>query len=269
MSDLNTCVYEIRTEKLKKEERPWRILMLADLHDRLWGSRQQHLLREIDAFSADLILCAGDMILGRERGAGMEHAWMLFEGLAERKLMVVAANGNHESRMRQRPEKYGTQYGRYVKRLKELGVQVPVNEACRIRYGSMKIHIHGYEMPLAYYQKVFVRPYDGKDLCRKLGVPEEGVFHILMAHNPVYFKHYIKWGADLTLAGHLHGGIIRIPGIGGIITPQAKLFPRYDRGLYEMDGKYMAVSPGLGEHTIPIRICNPPQLIGILVKGTG
>ena len=99
------------------------------------------------------------------------------------------------------------------------------------------------------------------------GIPDPEVFHILLAHNPVYFDTYAAWGADLTLSGHLHGGIIRIPGIGGLITPQAQLFPKYDRGLISVNGKYMVVSAGLGEHTVPIRIFNPPQLILITVEG--
>ena len=268
MSELETRVFEIRTDKLKKEERPLRIMMLADLHDRLWGRGQQQLLEAVDAFSPHMVLCAGDMVLGQRR-AGMEHTFEFFEGLSKRRVPVIAANGNHESRMRQMPARYGAQYGRYAGRLRELGVHIPVNEAYKTSYGSMPMQIHGYEMPLVYYRKFCVRPFDGKDLYRKLGTPEAGVFHILMAHNPVYFKHYAGWGADLTLAGHLHGGIIRLPGIGGVITPQAKLFPRYDRGLYERDGKYMVVSPGLGEHTVSVRIFNPPWLMGIFVKGTG
>ena len=107
----------------------------------------------------------------------------------------------------------------------------------------------------------------GEDLEQKFGRPDEKHFHILMAHNPVYFDTYAAWGADLTLAGHLHGGIIRIPGIGGVITPQVKLFPEYDRGFFERNGKYMAVSAGLGEHTVPIRIFNPPQLILLTIEG--
>ena len=124
-------------------------------------------------------------------------------------------------------------------------------------------------MPLKYYRKFCSLPYDIQDLQRHFGNPGKDAYHILLAHNPVYFEQYARWGADLTLSGHLHGGIIRIPGIGGLITPQARLFPRYDRGLFEKDGKYMVVSPGLGEHTVPIRIFNPPQLIGIVIKGTG
>lgn len=268
MAHLETRIYEISTGKLKKEERPLRILLLADLHNRLWGAGQQQLLDAVDRFPADMVLCAGDMVLGREH-AGVEQSVLLFQRLSERKLKVVAGNGNHESRMRQRPEYYGTQYGSYTGRLKELGVQIPVNETCRMNYGSMPLYIHGYELPLEYYRKFFVKPYNGKDLYKKLGEPEEEGYHILLAHNPVYFRHYARWGADLTLSGHLHGGIIRLPGIGGVITPQARLFPRYDRGLYEKNGKYMVVSPGLGEHTIPFRIGNPPWLIGIIIKGTG
>lgn len=268
MAHLETRIYEISTDKLKKEEHPLRILLLADLHNRLWGAGQRQLLDVVDHFPADMVLCAGDMVLGREH-AGVEQSILLFKKLSERKLKVIAGNGNHESRMRQRPERYGTQYGAYAGRLKELGVQIPVNETCRMNYGSMTLYIHGYELPLEYYKKFFVKSYNGKDLYKKLGKPEEEGFHILLAHNPVYFRHYARWGADLTLAGHLHGGIIRLPGIGGVITPQARLFPKYDRGLYEKNGKYMVVSPGLGEHTIPFRICNPPWLIGIIIKGTG
>lgn len=268
MAELETRIYEIRTKKLNRNVRPFRLLMLADLHDALWGRGQEQLLEAVDAFSADLILCAGDMLLAHER-AGMEHTFSLFEGLAGRRIPVVAVNGNHESRMRQRPEKYGTQYGRYAGRLKELGVQIPVNETYETSYGGMPVCIHGYEMPLSYYRKFCIRPYDGRDLTELFGTPGEDAYHILLAHNPVYFKQYARWGADLTLSGHLHGGLIRIPGIGGLITPQARLFPRYDRGLYERKGKYLAVSPGLGGHTVPIRILNPPWLIGIIIEGTG
>ena len=68
-------------------------------------------------------------------------------------------------------------------------------------------------------------------------------------------------GADLTLAGHLHGGIVRLPYFGGVITPQLRFFPKYDRGLFKRRGKQMVVSAGLGSHSIPIRINNPPELV--------
>lgn len=268
MTVMEIKTYEIETDKLKKEEMPLRIAMLADLHDRLWGEGQKELLDAICRLSADLVLCAGDMLLGR-REAEAGNAIMLFEGLKKRGLTVVTANGNHESRMRQLKDYYGDQYEKYADKLRSLGVKILENEVCEMRFGSMKLNIYGYEMPLEYYHKFCMTPFDREDLYRKLGKPKKEAFNILLPHNPVYFKAYTGWGADLTLAGHLHGGIIRIPGIGGVITPQAKLFPRYDRGLFENNGKYMVVSAGLGEHTVPIRIFNPPQLVCIVIKGTG
>lgn len=262
--------YRIETDKIKRGERPLRLTLLADLHDRLWGEGQGYLLSAIDRLKGDMVLCAGDMLLGGEK-ARMENAFTLFEGLARRGVPVIAANGNHESRMRQRMARYGKQYEKYAGRLRALGVAVLENETFRLPFGSGQIQIHGYELPLKYYRKFRNLPYSTADLCSKFGAidADDRDFHILLAHNPVYFKTYAEWGADLTLSGHLHGGIIRIPGIGGVITPQAKLFPRYDRGLFEEQGKYLAVSAGLGEHTVPIRIFNPPQLIGIIAEGTG
>lgn len=260
--------YEIQTKKLKKEERPLRIVLLADLHNRLWGEGQEQLLEAIDGLNGDMILCAGDMLISGVPGR-WDHTLTLFEGLARRKIPVIAGNGNHESRMRQQMFRYGKQYEKYAGQLRNLGVRILEDETWTTESGSMKIAVHGYELPLRYYEKFKRIPYDTKDLDQKFGNTDDGAFHILLAHNPVYFETYARWGADLTLSGHLHGGIIRIPGIGGVITPQAKLFPKYDRGLFKEQGKYLVVSAGLGEHTVPIRIFNPPQLIGIMVKGTG
>jgi hypothetical protein len=260
--------YEIETKKLKKEERPLRLAMLSDLHNRLWGEGQSRLLDAIDGLNPDLILCAGDMLLGEKR-ASWEHTMTLFQGLIKRKVPVIAANGNHESRMRQCKERYGDQYEHYRNKLQELGICVLEDTFEEMAVGSMTLRIYGYELPLAYYKKWNCLPYDTTDLEEKFGKPSKDAFHLLLAHNPVYFQTYAAWGADLTLSGHLHGGIIRIPGIGGLITPQAKLFPKYDRGLFTEQGKHLIVSGGLGEHTVPIRIFNPPQLIGITIKGMG
>lgn len=70
-------------------------------------------------------------------------------------------------------------------------------------------------------------------------------------------------GADLTVAGHVHGGVMKLPLLGGVISPSFRLFPKYDRGMFEEYGKRMVLSRGLGMHTIPIRIFNPGELVVI------
>ena len=70
-------------------------------------------------------------------------------------------------------------------------------------------------------------------------------FQVLLAHNPVFFDAYAGWGADLTLCGHFHGGTIRIPGLGGVMTPQYQFFLPWCAGRFDADGKTMIVSRGL------------------------
>jgi len=83
-----------------------------------------------------------------------------------------------------------------------------------------------------------------------------------MAHNPSYMKKYLERGANLILSGHLHGGIVRIPGWRGVVSTQFKLFPRYAGGYYQLkDKQAMIVSRGLGSHTIKFRLFNRPELV--------
>ena len=76
----------------------------------------------------------------------------------------------------------------------------------------------------------------------------------------------MNWGANLTLAGHMHGGMVRIPFLGAILSPQLRLFPNFTAGLYEKENKKMLVSRGLGSHTIRIRFMNVPELMVIQLK---
>ena len=104
-----------------------------------------------------------------------------------------------------------------------------------------------------------------RQLCEIRGAEKES-FQVLIAHNPQYFQEYAGWGADLTVSGHVHGGIIRLPLIGGVISPAIALFPKYDGGKFVRDGKTMILSRGLGTHTIHVRFYNPGEVAVIRVR---
>ena len=63
------------------------------------------------------------------------------------------------------------------------------------------------------------------------------------------------------MSGHLHGGIARLPYLGGVVSPDPELFPRYDHGIYENGAAKMIVSAGLGTHSVNLRVNNPPELV--------
>ena len=91
-------------------------------------------------------------------------------------------------------------------------------------------------------------------------------YQILLAHNPAYVEAYRKWGADLILSGHLHGGIVRIPGIGGVIAPDLTLFPKYSGDIYRKEDATVVVSKGLGAHSVPIRLLNPAEMVVLVLN---
>ncbi len=82
---------------------------------------------------------------------------------------------------------------------------------------------------------------------------------VLLAHNPMGFPAYAEWGADLVLSGHVHGGIVRLPGIGGVLSPERKFFPPYTQGLYSEQQSVMEVSAGVGK----LRAGNPAEVVCI------
>ena len=249
--------YHISSKKIKSDVT---IVMLADLHNQEYGENNEILLGEIEKLSPDFVCLAGDMLIGHTK-IPYEVGQKLVMELAK-KYPVFYGLGNHESRMRRQTEIYGTRYNDYMEPIKALGTCVLVNESIRFSVGDNHFQIFGYDLPSKYFEKFNRYVFEVHQMEEVFGSCDDTAdsFQILLAHNPVYFKQYASWGADLTLSGHLHGGIIRLPFIGGVITPQAKLFPRYSAGKYEIGEKRIIVSRGLGTHTIPIRFNNKPEL---------
>ena len=68
------------------------------------------------------------------------------------------------------------------------------------------------------------------------------------------------------LSGHAHGGQLRLPFIGGVMSTQVDFFPEYDGGIYRKNGKTIIVSRGLGNHFPGFRINNKPEIIKIKLQ---
>ncbi|MDE6892596.1 MAG: hypothetical protein K2P50_12455, partial [Lachnospiraceae bacterium] len=100
-------------------------------------------------------------------------------------------------------------------------------------------------------------------LDRLIGRPDKSRATVLIAHNPRYFEVYAGWGADFVVSGHVHGGLMRLPFLGGVISPALKLFPKYDGGEFHEGKSTLILGRGLGTHTLPIRIFNPGEVVVI------
>jgi predicted MPP superfamily phosphohydrolase len=262
MSDFKVTRHRVRiSDEQRSLRRPFTAVLISDLHNVSYGENNERLLQEIRNENPELILIAGDLITAGKQ-VQTDVAVSLLDQLT-RSYPVYYANGNHEHRMKLNQEKYGDAYERYSNRIKSFGVHLLENTGTQITLKERRFKIWGLELPGEYFARGRKNILTVETLTELLGVPEPDCYHILLAHHPMYGEVYAEWGADLALSGHLHGGIVRLPFLGGVISPQMQLFPKYDRGLYKIGDKRLIVSAGLGSHTIPLRLNNPPELIVI------
>lgn len=255
----HTVSYVVNTDKIKT---PFHFVFLSDLHNKTYGKQNQKLLRAIDKLKPEAVLIGGDLLTAKN-GVSMDVA---IDFLAElmQNYPVYYANGNHEQRLELYPEVYGKMGETYEEALHELGLERLVNETAEI--SEYPISITGCQIDRQYYKR-FHRVNMGKDyLPSILPAHNDNVFQILLAHNPDYFEQYVSYGADLILSGHVHGGVMRLPLLGGVLSTNFTLFPKYDGGRFEKDNSTMIISRGLGAHTIPIRVFNPAELVDITIQ---
>lgn len=256
---LETVSYDVVSPKIKKERT---LVFLSDLHDNCFGPENETLLKAIDQIHPDVVLIGGDMMVCKGK-KDTRIPRSLIRCLREKGYPVVYGNGNHEIRMRQETHIYGTQYEEYKKQLKQIGVCYLENEGVDL---GDDLKIWGVDLERIYYKKFSKERLTSRQLKKKLGAGDPGRFQILLIHSPMFFDACRRWGADLSLSGHFHGGTIRLPLLGGVMTPQFQFFLPWCRGIFREAGKTMIVSPGLGTHSINIRLNNKPQLIVVNLK---
>ena len=232
--------YRLFCKGLKRE---YRFVMLSDLHNKQFGEKNSRLLAAVDELKPESILVAGDMLTSepvcfREDDQENEKAAEHFVKPAQdfmcalgSKYPVYYANGNHEYRLKTQPEDYIGDYQAYKKELTENGVIFLENGS--VKLPEIGVRIYGVEIEREFYKKMKKTKMDQDYLASLIGRPDPDSFHILLAHNPDYFPRYAEWGADLVLSGHVHGGIMKLPLLGGVISPSLRLFPKYDGGLFE------------------------------------
>lgn len=248
----------------KEEGRSVRFVFLSDLHGKEYGRDHCRLLKQIRTERPDCILVGGDMLTRTDPDT---------DGTALRLLSqlpdiapVYAANGNHEQKMKADAGSYRDRYRIYKEKLEEAGVMVLENETRIFEKGTFRAAVSGLELPLECYGHFRTEKLSSADK-RQIGhLAGREEFSILLAHNPAYMEDYWKAGADLVLSGHLHGGILRLPVLGGVITPQMQLFPEYSGDLYKKKGHYCIVSRGLGTHTVNVRLFNMAELVSLEIR---
>ena len=235
-------ISEFRTERVQvqsdKVESDIRIAQVTDFHSnhRIDIAKLNEGIREFDPH---IIALTGDLV--DHKTEDLSTALSLVESLESIGVPIYFVEGNHEIANRHRVE--------LLEELSERGVITLRNNGLEADVGGRPVHIYGAEF--------YVEEADYQDLLEKV---DGKALNILLSHSPVRPSWYADGRVDLILSGHTHGGQIRLPFIGGLVSPGQGFFPQYDKGLMELpEGTLLHIDSGIGNSVLPIRIMNPVQ----------
>lgn len=237
--------YKIKDKKIDKD---MKVILLSDLHNRNLNDK---LIKIIKNEKPDLIIMSGDMI--NERLKYTHNFIKLCDKL--QKYNIYYTYGNHEEYLRDldRIE--------YDEIISTKNIIVLNDKSISL---TKNIKLYGIKLESEYYDIFNRKEVNKEEINDRLGLINEDKYNILIAHNPLDAKEYSKYGFDLTLSGHVHGGLIILPFIGPVLAPEFKFFPKYSRGIYEINKMKLLVSRGLGySRKIPVRVLNNPEVVVI------
>lgn len=233
-----------------------KIALISDLHQMEFGEYNTTLAKKIKLEEPDYIFFAGDM--GDSNSYSVDAFYDLMDSLGD-DIPLICVPGNHDLRLGG-----GKVHKNVVDEMTASGAVLLNNTCAQMALDDEKIYVYGFCPPLEKKEDVDIKRWafeeikDG-DLERKLGKCPTDAPVLLLTHDPTPFELYAKWGATLTLCGHMHGGLLRLPFAGGVFGPNFKFFPKYTGGEYEHDGKKLFVTRGLGNDYL-FRFGNAPEI---------
>ncbi len=264
--------FSVKNVFLKTDDTEGNFVFLSDIHGKTYGNLakgQSRLVKKINELKPEGIILGGDTV-SKEHPEQYETMVELIRQLQEI-APVFYLFGNHESAL----EVYDkARFEKYLEQLNRLKVQTIRNrEFCPCK--DENISGFALELPLGQYKKWEKQPLNPeiieeveKNWSEAIGSDRNKV-KLLFVHQPSYTEDYMKLQVEGIFSGHTHGGLVRIPGIGGLVSTELTLFPKYDGGVYRIgkDKKTkLVVSQGLGTHHFHIRVFDSAQLIYVTLS---
>lgn len=227
-----------------------RIVELADLHGRVFGRGSSRLLAAVRRAEPDLICIDGDLF--------DEHTDLAMLPPLLRGLCAIApvyyVTGNHEWRV---PGLRGI-----LAQMRACGVTVLQDDWRVLRRGEDALIVAGTDDPCGPAERKTPAELIA-DIRAEAG---EAAFLLLLAHRNDQLPQWSALGVQAVLAGHCHGGVVRLPFVGGLFGTDRRLFPAWDAGLYRQGETALYVSRGLGYTNVHFRLFNRPEVAVIVLR---
>ena len=252
---LDVTVYSISSEKLSSDFDGYKIAHISDYHNRSSETINNSIFESLKEQSPNIIVFTGDAVDSKHPDFEQSVSFMKeIQEIAQ----VYFVTGNHEHRL---SKSHTDEFNKFINDIEHIGVIILDGESVRIETSSGEyINLHGIYDPYFTECKPWLLSDATDDLCDEISV-DDG-YNILLAHHPEQMDVYAKYGFDLVLSGHAHGGQITLFGFPFKVPDQSGL-PKYSSGVYEQGETEMIVSRGIGYSVVPLRLFCPSQLVYI------
>jgi predicted MPP superfamily phosphohydrolase len=237
---------EVPLAKLPRALDGFTIVQLSDLHTGMTIDRAfvQRVVDHANSLAPDLVALTGDLVDGPVDSLRDDIAPL---GALRAKHGVFAITGNHE---------YYAGADEWIAAISTLGIRYLRNERVTIGKGDEIFDLAGVDDHSADRW-----PGHGEDLARALAGRDESRALVLLAHQPRQVRRAAKFGVDLQLSGHTHGGqiwpwhyIVRLQQ-GGLLA-----------GRYEHEGTQLYVTRGCGYWGPPVRLLAPLEITRVILR---
>ena len=253
-----------------------RIIQISDLHSCTYGQNNRDLVNRVKKLAPDIILLTGDTLSDQSSEGQIVTLCASFAKIAPSYYIY----GNNEvqayypylltrdeldkqfgfNSQNREPQKLLEIKDALDQKLTDVGVTVLKNSTATIMVGDTPVDIYGVltSNPSAFW------PYAGESFNDFLYTNENN-FKITAVHEPLIFEEFEPdyWG-DIMLAGHTHGGLVKVPMLGPLYTHEGGLLPgrtgHYVYGRYEVVSRPLIVSSGLENQNL-LRINNEPEIV--------
>ena len=231
-----------------KKGRCLRILHITDLHGNSAKRMNLDIWPAVQKLDVDMAVITGDVIVN-DISELVPHR----HGLANlaRRVPVFFVDGNHE-------KFYTKECRRFLERI---GINVLYNEKRRLDIAGIPLTVVGFR------DYTFLKNGKFQDIDMVLHGLDRSRFTLVLSHQPQLFPRLAEHQPDLVLAGHTHGGQVRLPFLPVLYAPGQGCLPKYGYGWYTLGFSRLYVSKGIGATHFPIRFWNRPELTVIHVHG--
>lgn len=253
----------------------FKILQITDVHSIRSTEQLEKYVKKIEKENPNVIFITGDLIDAEYYISENDRYNNKEVGLPDiftidfcKELTEIAkvyyVYGNHEMMLLDDPEN-----NVFKTKLESLGVTILNNKEEIITLGKESFRLIGLQDPATLYKDkkyAFIGESNKERMDSILHDlfldKDENLFTICLSHRPEYFDLYQKYPIDVVFTGHAHGGIARLPFIGGVYAHAQGWFPKYSEGLHiDNDRLNMICGRGIGNSTINFRFMNPPEIV--------